>query len=281
MKTIPSTIYNKAYYTEVCLGSSEFNKTNGKTLAPEVKMLLREINIKKTDVVLDIGCGRGDITIHIGTKAKMSIGIDYSKDGISLAKKAKSSFPQEVQKKIKFFEMNATQLKFTDNYFDKVVAIDVLEHLNKQEVKRMMKEVKRVLKPNGVFFAHTGTNKILHEYTYPLYIRPFNMVIRFIDHVLLSKTYDPLPKDPRTDAEHAQHINEPTYFYLKDLFQNYKFAGTIKTRVGYIKDSRTTKHLLYNFISVFYPLSKHFPLNILFGWAFICTMKNIKPASNA
>ncbi len=281
MKTIPSTVYDKDYYTKVCLGSSEFNQTHGKNLAGEVKELLSIIDVRKNDTILDIGCGRGDITINLGKRAKMAIGIDYSKDGITLANRAKKTFPDTIKKKIEFYEMNATKLDFDDNFFDKVIALDVIEHLNKQEMKKMMQEVKRVLKPNGIFFAHTGTNKILHNYTYPMYIRPINNIIRAFDRIFFNKIYDALPKDPRTDAEHIQHINEPTFFYLKSLFNEYGFAGTIKTKVGYIKNKKSTKHALYNLISALYPFSKYFPLNILFGWAFICTMKNIKSLSKS
>lgn len=107
---------------------------------------LREI--KEDDVVLDLGCGNGQHSLKTASKAKKVIGVDYNSLQLEIAKK------QAKDKKIK----NASFLKYNlekklpfDNYsFDKILCLDVLEHLNKR--KQFLLEIKRVLKSKGIAF---------------------------------------------------------------------------------------------------------------------------------
>lgn len=276
MKTLNPKLYDKDYYLNICLGSDEFKKSGGKKLHPRLENLLKKLTITSTTKVLDIGCGRGDITLFISQKADQAIGIDYSKDAIELANSIKKNFPKTIQKKNEFKVMNAKKLEFPDNTFDLIICIDVLEHLYQPEVEEVMKEIKRVLKKDGILFLHTGTNKILYNYTYKYYTLPINKLLTKIDKVLSKKQYNSLPNDPRTEEEKKQHVNEPTYFYLQKLKKRYKLEGKIETEIGYIKPVKNIKTQIYNFLIALYPISTIFPLNMLFGWIFIGKLKNKK-----
>lgn len=50
------------------------------------------------------------------------------------------------------------------------------------------------------------------------------MVIRFLDRVLLSKNYDPLPKDPPTDAVHC------IIYKSADIFLSKRFIPKLQIR---------------------------------------------------
>lgn len=276
MKKILSTIYDKNYYLNICLGSDEFKKSAGQALSKSVKKILSRLIISEEDTVLDLGCGRGDITLYLAKKAKKVIGIDYSKDAILLARSVQKKSSPTLQRKVNFMKMDVENLKFKENSIDIVVAIDIFEHLTKEQLEKVMKQIKFMLKPDGVLFIHTGTNRILYDYTYRFYIHPMNILLTTIDKVVFRKSYEPLPKDPRTHEEKIQHVNEPTYFYLKDLFSRYQFQGLIQTNIGYIKKTNSIKGFVYNFAITFHPLSKLFPLSTLFGWAFVCNMRNVK-----
>lgn len=276
MKSINPKIYDKNYYLTICPGSEEFKESGGKKLHPRLEKLLQQIIIDKSTKILDVGCGRGDITLYLGRNAKEAVGIDYSEEAIKLANSTKKNFPLTIREKVYFKVMNVRTLSFPDNYFDIVVCIDVLEHLYREEVEKAMREIKRVLKKDGILFIHTGTNKILHDYTYRYYIFPFNKLITKIDGFIKGYAYNSLPKDPRTIDEKKQHVNEPTYFYLKNLFSKFKFEGKIKTEIGYIKPIKSIKTIIYNAAIAFYPLSTIYPFSIIFGWVFICKLKNNK-----
>lgn len=276
MKSVSPDVYTKEYYLKTCLGSEEFSKTKGTSLHPRLTKLVDSLDLKPTMSVLDIGCGRGDIAMYVARKTKYVVGVDYAKAAITLAQKTKKHFPLSLQKKAIFSQMDIKKLEFNDNSFDLVIAIDVFEHLYKEELEVALREIKRVLKPGGILFVHTGTNKILYNYTYPLYVYNVNRLLTTIDQKIRKVKYPLLPKDPRTITEKEQHVNEPTYFYLKDLFDRFKFEGRIKTEIGYIKEGKSLKTKIYNFFITLYPLSMIPPLSLLFGWVFICQMKNDK-----
>ena len=94
--------------------------------------------------ILDIGCADGMFTKEIltKTKAKRITGIDVLKTSIGWANKhwSKSS-------KMQFKVGDAHSLKFENNFFDAVFALEVLEHVHNPE--KVLKEVKRILKKGG------------------------------------------------------------------------------------------------------------------------------------
>lgn len=275
MRKVDPKVYTKEFYLHKCLGSEEFARTEGEKLHWRVKKMLDQIKIKKSDVILDLGCGRGDISFFLSKRSRKVVGVDYSEDAIKLAKGLVRK-KVKLQNNLEFFKMDATKLDFKKNSFDKVIAIDIFEHLYPEELEIAMKEIKKVLKPNGILFVHAGTNKYLHDYTYKLYIRPMNILLTKLDLIIRGKNYPSLPKNPRTNEELQQHVNEPSYFYLKELLQKFKFKGEIIGEVGYLKEKKSISSNLYNFLVALYPLSKLKPLNILFAWVFIVQAKNIK-----
>lgn len=276
MKSVDPKIYDEEYYLNVCLGSEEFRKSNGKIIHDRWKNHLKDLKIAKDARILDVGCGRGDITLYLARKAKFTIGIDYSKDAISLANKIKKKFNSSIKKKTQFRVMNIKKLNFPNDFFDVVICIDVLEHLHKKEVEKSLREISRVLKKDGVLFVHTGPNKILYNITYKWYILPMNKVLTKIDQLIKRKKYSSFPKDPRIPIEKEQHVNEPTYFYLRTIFKKYNFEGTIRIEIGYLKPIKNFRTYVYNILTTLYPLSKLYPFNTLFGWAFIAYLKNKK-----
>ena len=101
---------------------------------------LRMFNIKKTDSVLDLGCGDGlNIMLLNNMGIKEVIGVDISK---KLLKMAKANNP-----KTKFYVGSAESLPFRTNSFDIVLIDSVLHHL--MEYEEPAKEIKRVLKKGG------------------------------------------------------------------------------------------------------------------------------------
>ncbi len=108
-----------------------------------VKMLTD--HIKPGMRVLEIGCGSGYFTKELAkTNAEINA-IDISQDLLDIAK-------EEVQSShVKISIDNAYNMSFGDCIFDTVVGSSVLHHL---EIDLALKEIYRVLKPNGsVYFT--------------------------------------------------------------------------------------------------------------------------------
>lgn len=108
---------------------------------------LKFINIKNTDKVLDVGCGRGDILNYIQNKTKHAYGLDISKGNIAVAKRL-------LNRNVKLFTQDITKkTKFPNNYFDIIILTDVIEHI--PDRYSLFKELKRILKKKGRLIIET------------------------------------------------------------------------------------------------------------------------------
>ena len=122
--------------------------------ASQLKFALEDLkNIKGTDStgsprrVLEVGCGAGRMAkaIKFYRPDLEVLGIDISKRAISEAKLNSQG--------VKFLVGDAYQLPFEDKSFEAVLMFDLLEHL--EEPLEALREVKRVLKPKGIFSSFT------------------------------------------------------------------------------------------------------------------------------
>lgn len=104
------------------------------------KKRLRMMKLKKTDAVLDLGCGDGlNIMLLNQIGIKKVVGMDISKKLLRMA--------EERNPKTKFFVGSAQKTPFKANSFDIVLIDSVLHHL--MEYDNAVKEVKRILKKGG------------------------------------------------------------------------------------------------------------------------------------
>lgn len=93
--------------------------------------------------LLDAGCGDGRLLFELKDKNLDLYGIDYSEKAISFAKVFVPNANLSVQ------DLTA-KLTFKDELFDYVVLMDVLEHIEPSKIPKLLGEVSRVLKKNGV-----------------------------------------------------------------------------------------------------------------------------------
>jgi 2-polyprenyl-3-methyl-5-hydroxy-6-metoxy-1,4-benzoquinol methylase len=107
--------------------------------------------------MLDVGCGLGHFCRYLRAKCVDAEiwGIDFSPWAIRHAKK----LAEQIGAKIQFVVGEALDLPFQDNFFDIVVAMEILEHLSEPE--KFMEEAKRVLKPGGRIFFTTPWRGLL------------------------------------------------------------------------------------------------------------------------
>lgn len=275
MRRINPKVYSKEYYLNACLGFEEFKQSKGQNAHPRIIDFSRQIKLRKGMQLLDLGCGRGDLAIAYAKRGVNVIGVDYSTAGINLAKKNLKNQSKDIQKRVRFFVMDAKKLQFKENTFDVITSVDVFEHLYKEELEIAMDEISRVLKPGGTLFVHTETNKVYLDFTHRIWSYPLDSLLVMINRLITKKAYPGLPKDPRNDLHKKQHVNEPTFFYLKNIFARHGFEGKIKSIVP-LKPNISWKDTLHNIIISWFPLSQFFPLHIFFAHDYLCLMKNKK-----
>ncbi len=113
--------------------------------------------ISKVESVLNIGAGSGEVEKRVFGKNDKSewYGTDISPQSI---KNLKKNFP-----KGKFIKENITKLPFKKNRFDAVIVLDVLEHISPKNIFIALKEIKYVLKQNGILIVSVPLNEGLQE----------------------------------------------------------------------------------------------------------------------
>ena len=108
----------------------------------EVNWIIKYLNPKKDERILDAGCGTGHMTERIAPLCKSIFGIDYSPISVKIFNK-KGIGEARVHNLTKPIDMEK---------FDKVVSCQVIQHIPTRELKiKALKNIKEVLKSKGIF----------------------------------------------------------------------------------------------------------------------------------
>jgi len=111
--------------------------------------LIKLADLKGNEKVLDVGCGPGNLDLIIaGVLDKGSVsGIDIAPKMIETAKKKAQGYRMDYR------VGDSTRLPYENNGFDAVFTCLIYHHLNYQEKNQTLKEIHRVLKPNGRYIS--------------------------------------------------------------------------------------------------------------------------------
>lgn len=121
--------------------------------------------------ILDLPCGTGEFSTLF--PAGGYHGMDIAENYIAYARRKYPGY--------RYFLRDARDTGFDDGYFDAVLTLGFLHHLDDATVAPVLKEVKRILKPDGTFLLIEDTpiasawnviGKELMKYDVGSYIRP-------------------------------------------------------------------------------------------------------------
>lgn len=122
--------------------------------------LIRE-QLAAGDRALEYGCGKGGLGLELAKEGVCVNAIDISAAGVELAREAAAA--EGIADRVEFEVMNAEELEFPGQHFDRVFGSGILHHL---DLPRALTEVARVLKPSGkaCFFEPLGHNALIRLY---------------------------------------------------------------------------------------------------------------------
>ena len=123
-------------------GTYDLGKLKSTQNIKEIKGFYKFFDIKKGDVILDVGTGTGQYLLFALKKGAKCFGIDISEKMLEVAK-------LKLGDKVVFEKAEASKIPFEDNKFDWITCIGMFEYNSIEEFKNILTEFKRVLKKEG------------------------------------------------------------------------------------------------------------------------------------
>lgn len=184
----------------------------------------------KDKKVLEIGVGSGIDAAEFLRNGANVIGIDFSSNAIRNA----NLLFKEAKVDGQIILADARALPFTDSEFDAVYSYGVIHHI--PDIRAVLREVKRVLKPGGLFMGMAyNRDSLLHAYSI--------IYLHGILEGLLSKG--------KTELDLASNFSERftgnpyTALYtansLTELLENFFKAVTVRTHYNVIDTAEKRK----------------------------------------
>ncbi len=102
--------------------------------------------IANDHVVVDVGCGSGNLTLHSAEKCRLAIGLDPSESAVKFCNSISTA-------RSVFIPAAGDALPFPDESVDVVLFVEVIEHLD--EPMKIISEIWRILKKGGLAFVTT------------------------------------------------------------------------------------------------------------------------------
>lgn len=113
---------------------------------PELVKLFKKRGIKK---VLDLGCGSGRHTVYLAKNGFDTYGFDVAPVGLKITKERLRQEKVKANLKLgSFFK----KLPYKNNFFGAIVAVQAISHGRIENIRKLIKEIERILKPNSLIF---------------------------------------------------------------------------------------------------------------------------------
>lgn len=116
---------------------------------PRIAELFKKKDVKK---VLDLGCGSGRHTVYLVKNGFEVYGIDIVPEGIKMTEDWLRR--KNLKANLKIGSVYR-KLPYEDNFFDAIVSIRTINHARIKNIRKVIKEMERILKLNGLIFITT------------------------------------------------------------------------------------------------------------------------------
>ncbi|WP_175058794.1 class I SAM-dependent methyltransferase [Thermococcus sp. 2319x1] len=137
--------YYRAFKAYTDINSKEYQRR-----IEELEPYLLRV-MKRKGKVLDLACGVGGFSFLLEDYGFEVVGVDISEDMINKA----IEYAKEKNSRVKFIVGDARELPFEDETFDYVLFLgNTTVHFLPKELNEVFKEVKRVLKKDGLFLIN-------------------------------------------------------------------------------------------------------------------------------
>ena len=172
------------------LYSCAYWKDDTKTLEEaqqnKIDHIIKKLDIKKGQKILEIGCGWGGMAFEIAKQKGCEVtGISLSKNQINYCKKKAKDYGLDNQ--VNFELSDYREIK---GQYDRIFSVGMFEHVGKKFYEAFFESVNKLLKEDGIFLLHTigvvdkptPPNKFINKYIFPGGVCPsFSQIIQPIE----------------------------------------------------------------------------------------------------
>ena len=136
--------YSCAYWTDK-------TKTLEEAQQNKINHIIKKLDIKPGQTVLDVGCGWGGMAFEIAKQKKCEvIGVSLSENQINYCKRKTKELRLDNQVQFKLIDYRNVK-----GEFDRIVSVGAFEHFGKKFYNTFFKSMNRLLKSDGIFLLHT------------------------------------------------------------------------------------------------------------------------------
>ena len=117
----------------------------------KIDYIIKKLNLKPNQKVLDIGCGWGSLAIEIAKKTQCEV------TGITLSE---NQYKYSINKAKELNVENQVQFKLIDyrqlnEKFDRIVSVGMFEHVGRKYYKTFFNQINKLLNDTGIALIHT------------------------------------------------------------------------------------------------------------------------------
>ena len=109
--------------------------------------MFKERGVKR---VLDLGCGSGRHMVYLVKHDFEVYGIDISPQGIKIAREWLKK--EKLKANLKVGDVYK-KLPYQNDFFDAIISTQALHHNKIENIRKLIKEIERILKPGGLIFV--------------------------------------------------------------------------------------------------------------------------------
>ena len=172
------------------LYSCAYWKNDTKTLEEaqknKINHIVKKLDIKQGQRVLEVGCGWGGMAFEIAKQKGCEVkGISLSKNQIKYCKDKAKELGLDNQ-----VSFDLADYREINGQYDRIYSVGMFEHVGKKFYKAFFESMNRLLKDDGIFLLHTigvvdkpsPPNKFINKYIFPGGVCPsFSQIIEPIE----------------------------------------------------------------------------------------------------